>query len=305
MNDKTLILCDYSWMTHRFAHVHKGLSVTYGGKEYFTGIAYGFAQYLQSVDRRINNADIIFCLDDRSEERLAIDENYKANREHKAELYETHDDISAILCNLDYVYFAEAEGKEADDVMAMSAIHLKDKYKEVIVYTGDSDLLQLVSLGIKVGKKFSKTGFEYLDDNYIREKYNVEASEFLLLKILLGDKTDNIDPVAKGLKKAFLKLFVQQWQLKGFDKALNPELYPKIKGVKNENELAKLRDGYSMGTVQHNARMISLIKYQKPQLQFACNVYRVIPNMALVNVYNLRQFNDFLEYKSICKSQQT
>src|SRR6056297_88561 len=98
-------------------------------------------------------------------------------------------------------------GMEADDIIATLVKKITPE-KEVVVLTGDRDLLQLV--GSKTKVVLSKTGVsnvEIYNEKKVRQKYhNLNPSQLIDLKALEGDKADNI-PGVKGVGiKTGLKL---------------------------------------------------------------------------------------------------
>lgn len=92
---------------------------------------------------------------------------------------------------------------EADDVIG----YLSNKYKQnedVIVVSTDRDYYQLVEKNVKVYNPRIKM---LVDENYIFNEFGVYPHNFLTLKVLIGDTSDNI-PGVQGMKeKTTLKLF--------------------------------------------------------------------------------------------------
>jgi len=90
---------------------------------------------------------------------------------------------------------------EADDVIGHIAKTLKE---EVVIYSSDKDYLQLVSDRITV---FSPIKKKFYTQKSVKEEYGLPAQNFLIQKILLGDKSDNV-PGVQGLGlKTMLKKF--------------------------------------------------------------------------------------------------
>ena len=91
---------------------------------------------------------------------------------------------------------------EADDVIGYCAKHLfKDK---VTIMSTDKDFLQLVDERIKV---WSPTKKKMYDEDRILDEYGINAANFLLYRILDGDKSDGIPGVKGAGQKTLLKLF--------------------------------------------------------------------------------------------------
>lgn len=92
----------------------------------------------------------------------------------------------------------EKPGYEADDILGTLATKAEREGNLVSLVSGDRDLLQLASNKIKIRiPKTKRTGTEiedYLADDVI-EKYHVTPTQFIDLKGLMGDPSDNIPGV--------------------------------------------------------------------------------------------------------------
>ena len=89
----------------------------------------------------------------------------------------------------------EKGGYEADDLLGTIAKRSEAAGVEVAVVSGDRDLLQLATDHIKIRiPKTKRTGTEIEDYNAkeVLEKYQVTPTEFIDVKALMGDTSDNI-----------------------------------------------------------------------------------------------------------------
>lgn len=96
------------------------------------------------------------------------------------------------------VTIVEKEGYEADDLLGTIAKRSEAQGLEVSVVSGDRDLLQLASDHIKIRiPKTKRTGTEIEDylAKDVKEKYQVTPKEFIDVKALMGDSSDNIPGV--------------------------------------------------------------------------------------------------------------
>lgn len=129
---------------------------------------------------------------------------YKANRHGMPdELAVQRPYAYNCLCALG-AHCIEKEGFEADDILGTLAAMGEDAGDvEVYILTGDRDSLQLISDKTKI---ILATNTEPLlfDEAAFREKYGVAPSQFVDVKALMGDSSDNI-PGVKGIgeKTAF------------------------------------------------------------------------------------------------------
>lgn len=92
----------------------------------------------------------------------------------------------------------EQEGYEADDILgSLSALAEKNGLLPVVV-SGDRDLLQIAGERLKVRIPKTKGGRTETEDYYaqdVLEKYGVTPTEFIDMKALMGDASDNIPGV--------------------------------------------------------------------------------------------------------------
>jgi DNA polymerase-1 len=110
----------------------------------------------------------------------------------------------------------EADGFEADDVLGTVAHQAAEEGVEVVILTGDRDLLQLAADRILIrlsGQKLSEA-VDY-GPAEVRERYQLEPSQLVDLKAMMGDSSDNI-PGVKGVgEKTAVKLLDQYGTLEG------------------------------------------------------------------------------------------
>lgn len=91
----------------------------------------------------------------------------------------------------------EAEGYEADDVLGTVAKQAAAQGVEVVIATGDRDLLQLADKRVRVslaGQKLSEAALYGPDE--VKAKYGVTPKQYIDYKALVGDTSDNIPGVA-------------------------------------------------------------------------------------------------------------
>ena len=99
----------------------------------------------------------------------------------------------------------EKEGYEADDILGTLAKRAEENDMEAFVLTGDRDSLQLITDKTTVLLATNKDTLT-MDRNAFFEKYGVDASQFVDVKALMGDSSDNIPGVAGVGEKTALKL---------------------------------------------------------------------------------------------------
>jgi len=110
----------------------------------------------------------------------------------------------------------EAEGFEADDVLGTVAKRVGADGVKVIILTGDRDLLQLVDEQVAIrlaGQKLSEA-IDY-GPKQVKDKYQLEPSQLVDLKAMVGDKSDNIPGVAGVGEKTATSLLHDYKDLEG------------------------------------------------------------------------------------------
>ena len=108
--------------------------------------------------------------------------------------------IKDVLSAMD-ITIVTKEGFEADDIIGTLAKKNASYDLEVVIVSGDKDLLQLADDHISMmTPKTSKgvTTVTHYTPEKIKEEFGVEVSEFVLLKAIMGDTSDNI-PGVKGV----------------------------------------------------------------------------------------------------------
>lgn len=138
---------------------------------------------------------------------------YKGTRKGMPEeLREQMPLLKEVLLSMDIPIF-EQEGYEADDILgSLSAAAEKEGILPVIV-SGDRDLLQIASKSVKVRIPKTKGGRTETEDYYaadVVEKYGVTPLEFIDVKALMGDASDNI-PGVPGIGEKTATKIIQQY----------------------------------------------------------------------------------------------
>ena len=170
----------------------------------------GFLRSLAYAIREVNPTRVIIVYDGAggSQRRRKIHPNYKSNRKPGKRITRwdafknATEEKEAMKIQfsrlLDYLNFLpinviSIDRIEADDTIAYIANKLVKE--EVTIMSSDQDFLQLVDDRITV---WSPTKKIFYTPNKVLEDYGVPAHNFLMYKVLMGDKSDNIEGV-RGL----------------------------------------------------------------------------------------------------------
>ena len=135
-------------------------------------------------------------------------------------------------------------GYEADDILGTLAKRAEKDNIEVTLVSGDRDLLQIASEQIKIRIPKTKGGKTETEDYYAKdvlEKYQVTPAQFIELKALMGDTSDNIPGVPKVGEKTAISLMVSYGSIEGIYEHIEEISKKSIKESLQENrELADL-----------------------------------------------------------------
>ena len=138
--------------------------------------------------------------------RKKIFPQYKANRQKPPEeLIPQFDLIKELVEKMDLPNLV-VEGFEADDVIGSAAVQWKDDFDEILIASGDKDLMQFVSSNVKMIDTMKD---KIYDREQVFEKMQVWPEQIVDYLSILGDTSDNI-PGMKGIgAKGAAKLLAQ------------------------------------------------------------------------------------------------
>ena len=202
--EKLLILDGHSLMNRAFY----ALPPLTNSEGLHTNAIYGFTNMLLKIKEEIE-PDYIVTTFDRKAPTFRHKEytEYKAGRKKMPqELHEQFEPLKELLRMMSISIF-EIDGFEADDLIGTLSKFAEDKGMEVFILTGDRDALQLASDNTKVIiTKKGITEKDIFDKNKMIEVYGVTPTEFIDVKGLMGDPSDNIPGVPGVGEKTAYKL---------------------------------------------------------------------------------------------------
>jgi len=187
---KTVYLIDGSAYFYRAYHAIAPLSTASGLP---THAAYGFTNILLRVIREKSPEFLAVAFDAKGPNfRHEKYPEYKANRPPMPEDLAVQIPYIKKIVEAHNIHTMEEQGVEADDLIASAARNLKAAGYNIIVVSGDKDLLQLVGDDIILWDPMKDT---VMDPEGVKRKYNVAPEKLLDLFALMGDKSDNIPGV--------------------------------------------------------------------------------------------------------------
>jgi len=143
-------------------------------------------------------------------------QDYKGGREKTPpELSEQFPMLKELLRDLGVPQF-EIGSYEADDIIGTISREADEQGRQVMIVSGDKDMLQLASEHTTVALiRKGVTEVELYGPEQIREKYNLTPLQIIDLKGLMGDASDNIPGVPGVGEKTALKLLHQFGSVEG------------------------------------------------------------------------------------------
>lgn len=240
---KRLVIIDGLSVFYRGYYALPNLSTKDGTP---TGGVYGFAVMALEVVKRLK-PDYVCVAWDKSgtntAARTALYPEYKAGR--KAPPPDFHEQIPILHQLLEALEWPlyEIDGYEADDIMGAFAKQAGQKGIESYLITSDLDVLQLINPHTHIYTlKKGLSNIELFNETYFREKYGIEPHQFVDVKALKGDASDNIPGVAGVGEKTALQLISEYQTLDGVYEnidLLKPTLRTKLEAGRDIAYLSK------------------------------------------------------------------
>lgn len=176
-----------------------------------TNAIYGFANIIFKIISEYNPTHLSVAFDLKGPTfRHKMYSDYKGTRKKMPdELFQQLEPLKQML-----EYFGitrlELQGYEADDIIGTVSKFFEKENIPCYIITGDRDSFQLASDKVKI--LFTKKGIselEIIDDKEMMSRYGITPTQFIDLKALMGDASDNIPGVAGIGEKTGLKLIAQ------------------------------------------------------------------------------------------------
>ncbi|RDY29616.1 DNA polymerase I [Romboutsia weinsteinii] len=203
--DKRLIIIDGNSIINRAFYALPEMNNKEGLK---TNAIYGFTTMLFKIIDIYKPTHISVAFDRKTPTFRHIEfKEYKAGRKKMPdELRVQFEPLKELLDNFK-INRLEIDGFEADDIIGTVSKRAEENGYKVYIVTGDKDAIQLASDNTTtlITKKGVGEVEEY-DFNSVMEKYEMTPTQFIDLKGLMGDKSDNIPGVPGIGEKTGIKL---------------------------------------------------------------------------------------------------
>lgn len=213
---KKLVVIDGKSVFYRGYYAMPNLSTKDGTP---TGGVFGFATMALEVIKRLKPDYVAVAWDKPKtniRRRLELYPEYKAGRKPAPEDFKLQIPILHELLNAFGWPLYEMDDYEADDIMGALAVQATEKGIETLLVTSDMDMLQLVNDHVHVyALKTGLSNIELYSPKSFEAKYGIGVDQFLDLKSIKGDSSDNIPGVPGIGEKGAVDLLTQFKTLDG------------------------------------------------------------------------------------------
>ncbi|HFI0081666.1 TPA: DNA polymerase I [Streptococcus suis] len=238
-----------------------------------TNAIYGFHLMLDHMMKRIEPTHILVAFDaGKTTFRTEMFADYKAGRAKTPDEFREQFPFIRQMLDAMGIRHYELSQYEADDIIGTldKMAERTDIPFDVTIVSGDKDLIQLTDENTVV--EISKKGvaeFEEFTPAYLMEKMGITPTQFIDLKALMGDKSDNIPGVTKIGEKTGLKLLTEFGSLEGIYEHIDSMKASKMK----ENLIADKEQAFlsrTLATIDTQAPIeigLDDIVYQGPRIE--------------------------------------
>lgn len=241
MKPKKLAIIDGKSVFYRGYYAMPNLATKEGTP---TGGVFGFAVMALEVLRRLKPDYVCVAWDKPKtniRKRVTLYPEYKAHRKPAPpDFYEQIPVLHELLEAFGWPLY-ELDDYEADDIMGTLALQAAEKGIDTMLITSDLDMLQLVDPKIHVyALKKGLSNIELYAPKSFEAKYQIRPDQFLDLKALKGDASDNIPGVPGIGEKGAIELLKEYKTLDGVYEHL-PLIKPHVRDkLEKGKELAYL-----------------------------------------------------------------
>ena len=216
--ENKLVIIDGNAIMHRAFHAIPGLTTPKGEP---INAVYGLVSMLLNLVENLKPTHLVVCFDEKEKTF-----RHKSFKEYQSQRPPTHEDLSSQFAKarnfLDAakIHVYSKAGYEADDLIG--TISKKTKIKNVVIVTGDKDILQLVNKKVKLFMPVSGlSNGKIFGEVETKEKLGIPPSLVVDYKGLVGDPSDNYKGVAGIGPKTATNLLNEFGSFKGVYKNLD------------------------------------------------------------------------------------
>lgn len=276
---ENFVIIDGSSLLNRAFYAIRLLS---NKKGIFTNGIYGFLNMLDKIKADYDPKYICVVFDRKEKTfRKDIYDDYKGNRmKFPDELSVQFPILKDILTKMGIKVLDKA-GFEADD-LAGTLTMIDDKNVKKVLITGDKDYLQLIKDDTDVIiTKRGVSEFDTYNIEKMNEVYGLSPDEFIDLKALMGDQSDNIPGIYGIGEKTALKILSEYRTIEN--------LYEHIDELKDNKTNQRIKDGKDMAFL--SKKLATIVK--DVDISMDIKDYRIgeADNDGLIEIYEDLELN--------------
>jgi DNA polymerase-1 len=295
-----VLLVDSHALLHRAYHAMANM-MSGDGKP--SGALFGFVKMIHTAANSLHPEHVICCYDlpKPTFRHLAFAE-YKGTRAKSDDALRDQILESKNFAEAMGIPIYELEGFEADDLLGTLSHKIdKEKY-EVIIFSGDMDVMQLIEDGVKVFAQRKGTDVEMYREAEVVKRYGITPKQIPDYKGLAGDSSDNIPGVSGIGEKTAVKLIAEFDNLEALYEVLNSdkaEDVERLESVVSKRIIEKLKSEHdeaifskTLATIRRDAP-IDIKEFKAFGSDIDTEKYK-----RLCDEYDLRSLKSYFDKKS-------
>ncbi|MBT5026822.1 MAG: DNA polymerase I [Nitrospina sp.] len=277
---KSLYLIDgSSYIFRAYYGIRQFLSTSNG---FPTNALYGFINMLQKVVRDEKPDYLAVAFDSKEKTfRHQMYADYKANRESPPEDLIKQFPYFEPLVKAFNIYSVRVPGFEADDIMGTLAKKGEQEGLQVVIVSGDKDMMQMISPSIRMLDTMKNKWFGSDD---VVEKFGVTPDRVIDVMGLMGDSSDHI-PGVKGVGPKTASELIKKF-------GSIAELYERVEEVDKKKLKEKLVQDKEMALLSR--KLVTLNTSMDLEFEFADLVLKPSNDIELKKLFSEFEFSSLL-----------
>lgn len=280
-----IIIIDGNSLINRAYYAMQNPMMTKDG--IYTQAIYGFINMLSKIEKEYEPSYIAVAWDLKAPTfRHKEYDEYKAGRRKMPMELAMQIPLMQEILEAKNIMNLSMEGYEADDIIGTLAKESEKKGLKPLIITGDKDALQLTSDTIQV--LITKRGiseFDLYDSEKMMERYGLTPDQFIDLKGLMGDQSDNIPGIPGVGEKTGIELLKTFGNIESLlertDEISKPKLREKVETFANQARMSR--------------RLAEIITNVPIEIDYEDLKYREPDYHKLIDLYSKLEFNSFLK----------
>ena len=250
MSKKIVLIDGHSILNRAFY----GVPILTNSEGLHTNGIYGFLNIMYKVldEEKADGVMVSFDLKAPTFRHKMYDDYKGTRKPMPRELHEQVPVLKEVLVSMGIPIITK-EGYEADDILGTLGRLCEEKGYDVTIVSGDRDLLQLATHKVKISIPKTKAGGTQVENYYaddVLKVYEVTPTQFIDLKALMGDASDNIPGVPGIGEKTATKIITSYGSIEN--------AYAHVDDIKPPRAAKNLRDHYDLAVMSKKLATIDV-----------------------------------------------